>query len=443
MKKGLLKLLSLLDDDDREQLGLSGRTKLSLPEVEELPTTSQAAIRIFEERYLDGTSLPLDPIWASELGEVTDLSSPYATFPMSLLALKFQESKGENRFETVGERSFDMKPVEFDEGIQMPLVQIQTNVFAQRKWIRGPELLRRAEARHVAQNIATNVIDANPACGWDNVALFSAAHLVNPRRPDLGVFSNLESVGTDMTNVDNITAEIAAMMTDVVDENGSKLIQQPRFAILASTNNFQAIANLMKQDKIVKAILNEAGTDIVAAGSQNNPYEGLIDVVLAPQWDGGFREAVLTGQTVSVSSGAKTYTRSAGSFLTDGLSVGDTVEWSGFSNADNNGPQIITTLTATVMTCAASSLTTENTVASTTCVSGGEDTLLIDRNLVDEMMPPWLAGRWAPGGSLELRVYDEATDYFRNTGNIAISNHIWWGFGAVFPHAVRYITGPK
>jgi hypothetical protein len=284
MKNGLLKqLLSLLDDKDLEKLGLSGRTKLSLPEVEELPTTSQAAIRIFEERYLDATSLPLDPTWASQLGEVTDVGSPYVTFPMSLLALKFKETKGENRFEGVGERSFDMKPVEFDEGIRMPLVQIKTNTFSQRKWVRGPELLRRAEARHVAQNIADNVINANPLCGWDNLSLFNAAHLVNPRRPDLGTFSNLETSATDMTIVDNITTEIADMMGQVVDENGSKLIQQPRFAIGASTSNYQAIANLMKQDKIVKAIYNVAKTEIVAAGSENNPYEGLIDVVLMPQ----------------------------------------------------------------------------------------------------------------------------------------------------------------
>ncbi len=354
------KLLSLLDAKDLEQLGV-GRTKLSLPAVEELPTTSQAAIRIFEERYLDGTQLPPDPTWASQLGEVTDVTSPYVTFPMSLLALKFKETKGENRFEGVGEQSFDMKPVEFDEGIRMPLVQIKTNVFAQRKWVRGPELLRRAEARHVAQNIADNVIDANPACGWDKLSLFNAAHLVNPRKPDLGTFSNLEAVATDMTVVANITAEIEAMMAQVKDENGAKLITAPRFAILASSGNFQAIANLMKQDKIVKAIYNVAKTDIVAAGTENNPYEGLIDVVYAPQWSGGV---------------------------------------------------------------------------------SGNDTLIVDMSLVEEMMTPWLAGRWAPGGSLELRVYDEASDFYKNTGDIAISNHIWWGFGAVFPHAVRYITGP-
>jgi len=364
MKKGLRNLLlalDKLDDRDLEQLGLSGRSKLSLPEIDELPTTSQAAIRVFQDRYLDGTQLPPDPTWASELGEIDpSLPSPYITYPMSLVSLKFKESKGENRFEGPGEQSFDLKPVEFDEGIRMPLAQIKTSTFAQRKWVRGPELLRAAEARHVAQNIADAVINGNPKCGWDKLALFHDAHLVNPRKPELGTFDNLQATPTDMTVVANITTEITAMMGQVKDENGSKLITDPRWAIVASSGNYQAIANLMKQDKIVKAILNLAATDVAAAGTETNPYQGMIDVIYAPQWTGG---------------------------------------------------------------------------------SSGKDVLIIDRNLVEQMMPPWLAGKWAPGGSLELRIFDEASDFFKNTGDIAISNHIWWGFGAVFPHAIRYVTG--
>lgn len=367
MKKGLRQLLAALaklSDTDLEDLGISGRSKLSLPEVEELPTTSQAAIRVFQDRYLDGTQLPPDPTWASVLGEVdTSLASPFITYPMSLLSLKFKESKGEGRAETPGEQSFDLKPVEFDEGIRMPLIQIQTSAFAQRKWVRGPELLRAAEARHVAQNIADNVIDLNPTCGWDKVALFSASHKVNPRKPKLGTFSNLQSTATDMTDPDKITAEIAAMQAEVKDENGSRLIQSPRWGILAGPGNYQAIANLMKQDKIIKAIV-EGGTT-KAAAAVTNPYEGLIDTIYAPQWNGGA--------------------------------------------AEGDPP--------------------------------GLDTILVDLDLVASMMPPWLAGKYAPGGSLELRVFDEASDFFKNTGDIKIENHIWWGFGAVFPHAVRYIKG--
>jgi hypothetical protein len=44
--------------------------------------------------------------------------------------------------------------------------------------------------------------------------------------------------------------------------------------------------------------------------------------------------------------------------------------------------------------------------------------------------------------SLAFRVYDESTDYFKDTGNIKLSSHIWYGFSLVLPHAVRRVKGP-
>ena len=50
-------------------------------------------------------------------------------------------------------------------------------------------------------------------------------------------------------------------------------------------------------------------------------------------------------------SGSTTYTRSVGSFLTDGFFVGQRVSWTGFLNAGNNAVALtITALSATVMT---------------------------------------------------------------------------------------------
>lgn len=79
----------------------------------------------------------------------------------------------------------------------------------------------------------------------------------------------------------------------------------------------------------------------------------------------------LGATTVAVDSAAKTFTRSAGSFITDGLSVGDYVTFGGFVNSGNNSPVKITTLTATVVTAAgATGLTTEAALANTRYISG-------------------------------------------------------------------------
>lgn len=56
--------------------------------------------------------------------------------------------------------------------------------------------------------------------------------------------------------------------------------------------------------------------------------------------------------TTTVAATARTFTRTTGSYITDGFVVGQWVKWTGFTNAGNAGPYRITTLTATVMTVA-------------------------------------------------------------------------------------------
>ncbi len=54
--------------------------------------------------------------------------------------------------------------------------------------------------------------------------------------------------------------------------------------------------------------------------------------------------------TITVAATAKTFTRSAGSYITDGFTVGQTVQTTGYANAGNNATKIISVLTATVLT---------------------------------------------------------------------------------------------
>jgi uncharacterized protein YcnI len=70
----------------------------------------------------------------------------------------------------------------------------------------------------------------------------------------------------------------------------------------------------------------------------------------------------VAGQTLSFLAADETCTRSAGSWIADGFKVGDSVVVTG--TASNDGTHIITTLTATVMTCSASTFVDEAAVAS-------------------------------------------------------------------------------
>jgi len=64
----------------------------------------------------------------------------------------------------------------------------------------------------------------------------------------------------------------------------------------------------------------------------------------------------------TIAFAATTMTRSAGSFITDGFEVGDSVNITGASTAANNRyatPAVITTLAATIMTCSAAAFTVD------------------------------------------------------------------------------------
>lgn len=74
-------------------------------------------------------------------------------------------------------------------------------------------------------------------------------------------------------------------------------------------------------------------------------------------WAAGMRQAFqaasTTGELVNVTAAVSTFTRAAGSFLTDGFKVGDVVRWTGWAapaTANNAKNFLITALTSTVMT---------------------------------------------------------------------------------------------
>lgn len=151
---------------------------------EQLPTTSEAALREFNEKYLAVVSAAPPSAWAERY--VTPVGAPRTTFPMSIFANKFKETNVvEGTFVGMDEQSFDLNVKEFDSGTEAKLLDLFTNTFAYRNWSKAPSELRLAESRHVAQQLVT-VLEAGTGttlgtCPWDGLAFFSASHKSNPK----------------------------------------------------------------------------------------------------------------------------------------------------------------------------------------------------------------------------------------------------------------------
>lgn len=70
------------------------------------------------------------------------------------------------------------------------------------------------------------------------------------------------------------------------------------------------------------------------------------------------------------------------------------------------------------------------------------DWYLVDTKLVRAQgISPWAAARYMAPESLGLRFYDESSDFFKDTGKLKVSSHIWYGFALAFPHAIRKVVG--
>jgi hypothetical protein len=75
-------------------------------------------------------------------------------------------------------------------------------------------------------------------------------------------------------------------------------------------------------------------------------------------------------------------------------------------------------------------------------LTDGDDWYLIDSKLMAAQgVPAWVAAKYQPAADLGLRYWDETSDFFKDSGKIKVSSHIWYGFRLVFPHAIRLVRG--
>lgn len=124
-----------------------------------------------------------------------------------------------------------------------------------------------------------------------------------------------------------------------------------------------------------------------------------------------------TGMTVTASSGAKTFTRAAGNWITDGFAVGDVVWFFGFTAgpAVMNGANFtITVLTDTVMTVS-ETVTAATSAPSIECYTAERD---VDTNLVlNEVMVSYSV---APAARVAVQLKDKSgvlwQSYFQSDG---------------------------
>lgn len=313
-----------------------------------LPTTSAAAIREFNDRYIAGVGASKATGWADRMGALVPTDSSHLTFPISQLRTKYEQTLGESRFKDMAEQSFDVKTQEFDDGYRADLLDLFQKVFAYLNWQKAPARLLLAEEQHRHDCVAALLEAGETESVYDGATgFFAADHPANPTKPGVDLWSNLQTGPLDVVSIVNLEAQVTLMKTGVLDENGRKLGVNPD-TILVPSEKTESLSNLLAQSRIVDPGGVAAGVD--------NFYKGRFDIVEVKE-------------------------------LTD-----------------------------------------------------PDDWYLVDSKLIGELSP-WVSMRQNVPMSLALRWFDEASDYFKDTGKIKVSSHIWYGFALAIPHAIRKIKG--
>ncbi len=354
---------------------------------DQLPTTSAAAIREFNDRYLAAIGASKPNGWADTLGELIPTDRPMITFPVSQMRTLYQRTEGESRFKKLGEKSFDVKAEEFDDGYMAKLSDLFQHVFAYRQWQQAPSRLVLAEEQHRHLQIA-QILDgtgtklgavgsANDPGGISRVCVdgknfFATDHPANMTDSSVsGTWSNYQSSAknvlgslatgnTGTFTTDYLQAEVISMQTGVLDENGNLLGADPD-TIVVPMDYKEPLINGLANDRLLQSVtVNTA--QAVAAAAIDNVYKGRFNVI-----------------------GAREFSRASTS----------TADW-----------------------------------------------YLIDSKLLSQGLTPWISMRQTMPASLSLRVFDESSDYFKSTGNLKLSSHIWYGFSLAMPHAIRRVKGP-
>lgn len=340
---------------------------------DQLPTTSAAAIREFNDRYLAAVGASQPTGWADTIGEMVPTDRPMVTFPVSQLRTLYRRTEGDSRFKKLREKSFDVKTEEFDDGYEARLMDLFLEVFAYRNWQRAPERLVLAEEQFRHSQIATLLTAGTSKLCVDGQNYFATAHPANMTDPTVtSTWSNYNSTATNVLGsgatgratgpftIDNLQNEVTSMQTQVLDENGLLLGADPD-TILCASDYYEPLKNMLASERVLQFMTNATSND-VAAAAVDNVYKGRFNVVPVKEFS---------------------------------IASGTTADW-----------------------------------------------YLVDSKMVKAGISPWLSLRQTVPNSLALRIFDESTDYFKNTGNIKLSSHIWYGFALALPHAIRRIKGP-
>lgn len=252
------------------------------------------ALEEFSEEFRSALVLGEVTPWASDLGLVRNTEALKTTFPLPIDAAGYREFKGDPRYRTLYHRSMSMVSRLWQDGVEEFIRVIEAPDFVDwagapanmaREWMRQPNLL-------VADLLAESSGDGPLLNFYDDpdtkVAgtrrLFAGDHPFNVFNTGLGDFDNRLTTTEAEIESGAFFDDANAYFRSIKGPNGKPLgLRLSGGKILAHADRENLFKNNLEQDTLVRAVLNVAETDIVAATTKANLWKGTIGYTIADE----------------------------------------------------------------------------------------------------------------------------------------------------------------
>lgn len=223
-------------------------------------TDAQRALEEFSEEFSAALAQASVEQWAKENGVYRQSSALKTTYPVPVAAAGYSEFKGDMKYRSLFEKSFDLKPKTWQDGVAELASIIEAPDFT--GWNDQPAAMAVA-AQSIANEIIAGLLEENPTC-WDGENFFDSDHPVNVFDSSFGTYDNDFS---GAVSVDNLSAAMAYF--DGLKAPNGKPLGLRMTHVFHPPSQRQAWKNLLENDLLITSVGS-------AFGAVNNTYKGVV-----------------------------------------------------------------------------------------------------------------------------------------------------------------------
>lgn len=252
-------------------LGLLGDLKGGV-EYDLISRDAQRALEEFAQDFAAAMTQGAVETWAKDLGLYRASRALKTTYPIPVSAAGYKELKGDLKYRSLFEKSLDLKPKTWQDGVEELASVIEAPDFI--GWTGEPAAIA-AAGQALTNDIIATALEANPA-SWTGKNFFASDHPVNVFKTSVGTFDNdITGAGTDPTLANLAIAK--SNFRDIKGPNGKPLGLRMTHVLVPASQE-ETWKDLLEQDLIIQS---RDGGDTF--GAVNNRHKGTVKPIVADE----------------------------------------------------------------------------------------------------------------------------------------------------------------